>query len=86
MLAVKDGGLRVVDLEGRTVQVIGPVEAGAEDGRINNVDVGYGLEILMIKYRVTRHGAEQLAAREGWDKLIGAGTFDRIPQAKKGLK
>lgn len=45
VLAVKGGGLRVVDLEGRTVQVIGPVEAGAEDGRINNVDVGYGLRL-----------------------------------------
>lgn len=45
-LAVKDGGIRVVDLRGRTVQVIDPARAGDERGRINNVDVAYGLRLL----------------------------------------
>lgn len=40
--AVKDGGLRVYDLKGKRKQVIDPAPDG---GRINNVDVVYGLKL-----------------------------------------
>ncbi len=40
--AVKDGGLRVYDLKGRRRQVLDPAPNG---GRINNVDVVYGLKL-----------------------------------------
>lgn len=43
--AVKNGGLRVYDLKGRLVQRIDPVTSAAGDGRINNVDVAYGLPL-----------------------------------------
>lgn len=43
--AVKDGGIRVYDLKARTVQVIDPVRTVDGDGRINNVDVAYGLAL-----------------------------------------
>lgn len=43
--AVKDGGLRVHDLRGRLVQTVDPVMAAAGTGRINNVDVAYGLRL-----------------------------------------
>lgn len=43
--AVKDGGIRVYDLRGRTVQVVNPVAGGEIDGRINNVDVTYGFAL-----------------------------------------
>lgn len=39
--AVKNGGIRVYDLDGQLMQSILP----AEDGRINNVDVVYGFEL-----------------------------------------
>ena len=50
------------------------------------VDVGYGVEILMLRFAVTRRGAQQLVEAHGWDGLIDAGHLDRIPQAKKGLR
>ncbi len=43
--AVKDGGMRVYDLAGTLVQTIDPVSASAGEGRINNVDVAYGLAV-----------------------------------------
>lgn len=43
--AVKDGGMRVYDLAGDLVQTIDPVSSDAGDGRINNVDVAYGLRL-----------------------------------------
>ncbi len=43
--AVKDGGLRVYDLAGKLVQTIDPVSTPAGDGRINNVDIAYGLKL-----------------------------------------
>ena len=43
--AVKDGGMRIYDLEGALVQTIDPVTAAAGEGRINNVDVAYGLKV-----------------------------------------
>lgn len=43
--AVKDGGIRVYDLRGRTVQIVGPVIGGELDGRINNVDVAYDVRL-----------------------------------------
>lgn len=39
---VKDGGMRVYDLAGRTMQVIDPAETPQGTGRINNVDVAHG--------------------------------------------
>ncbi len=39
--AVKNGGIRVFDLEGALVQTVLP----AEDGRINNVDIVYGFTL-----------------------------------------
>lgn len=47
---------------------------------------GFGEEILMIRYGLTRQGARDLIARDGLDALIDAGAFDRIPRAKKGLR
>ena len=41
--AVKNGGIRVYDLKGAEVQVIDRVETEAGKGRINNIDVVYGL-------------------------------------------
>jgi 3-phytase len=43
--AVKDGGARVYDLEGKLVQTIDPVIRADGEGRINNVDVAYGLRL-----------------------------------------
>ncbi|MFO1068389.1 MAG: phytase [Geminicoccaceae bacterium] len=43
--AVKDGGLRVYDLQARLVQTIDPVITADGEGRINNVDVAYGLKL-----------------------------------------
>jgi 3-phytase len=43
--AVKDGGARVYDLEGELVQTIDPVVRADGQGRINNVDVAYGLRL-----------------------------------------
>ena len=43
--AVKDGGMRVYDLAGALVQTIDPVSASVGEGRINNVDVAYGLVV-----------------------------------------
>jgi phosphoadenosine phosphosulfate reductase len=40
---------------------------------------GYGLEILQIKYKLTRDSAAELADRDGWPKLIESGALDRIP-------
>ena len=41
--AVKNGGIRVYDLDGQAaVQIVPPAPGG---GRINNVDVVYGLEL-----------------------------------------
>lgn len=40
--AVKNGGIRVYDLKGRRVQLVEPAPDG---GRINNVDVVYGLKL-----------------------------------------
>jgi len=48
------------------------------------VDFGFGLEILMIKYGLTRAGAQAQAERETWPALIEAGAFDRIPYPRKG--
>jgi 3-phytase len=44
-VAVKDGGIRVYDLEGALLQTIRPVELGSRDGRINNIDVAYGFTL-----------------------------------------
>lgn len=41
--AVKDGGIRVYDLRGRLVQRVLPRRTAHGAGRINNVDVAYGL-------------------------------------------
>ena len=41
--AVKDGGMRVYDLRGRLIQMVLPRRTEHGDGRINNVDVAYGL-------------------------------------------
>lgn len=41
--AVKDGGIRVYNLRGRLIQVLRPAETDHGSGRINNVDVSYGL-------------------------------------------
>lgn len=41
--AVKDGGIRVYDLGGALVQRVLPAETDRGSGRINNVDVAYGL-------------------------------------------
>ena len=43
--AVKDGGLRVYDLAGKLVQTIDPASTPDGDGRINNVDLAYGLKL-----------------------------------------
>lgn len=43
--AVKDGGIRVYDLSGSLKQTILPREHGKGVGRINNVDVAYGLRL-----------------------------------------
>ncbi len=42
--AVKNGGLRVYDLAGKRLQVIDPVIGVDRKGRINNVDVAYGVK------------------------------------------
>ena len=55
--AVKDGGLRVYDLAGKLVQTIDPVSTPDGDGRINNVDVAYGLKL-------PRGGADRRRRRE----------------------
>ncbi len=41
--AVKNGGMRVYDLQGAEVQMLPAVTTDAGDGRINNVDIVYGL-------------------------------------------
>jgi 3-phytase len=41
--AVKNGGIRVYDLTGAEVQAIGRIKTDAGKGRINNVDVVYGM-------------------------------------------
>jgi 3-phytase len=41
--AVKNGGMRVYDLAGAEVQSIGRIKTDAGKGRINNVDVVYGM-------------------------------------------
>ena len=43
--AVKNGGIRVYDLRGAEVQVIDRVTTDAGEGRINNIDVIYGLAL-----------------------------------------
>ena len=43
--AVKDGGVRVYDLDGKPLQTIDPVVRADGVGRINNVDVAYGLRL-----------------------------------------
>lgn len=43
--AVKNGGMRVYDLQGQEVQAIDRVKTEAGKGRINNVDVVYGLAL-----------------------------------------
>lgn len=43
--AVKNGGIRVYDLQGAEVQVIDRVTTDAGKGRINNIDVIYGLAL-----------------------------------------
>ena len=50
------------------------------------VDVGFGWEILMLRFGLTRRGAEQLVARDGWDALIAGGHLDRVPQSRKGMR
>jgi len=50
------------------------------------VDAGFGLEILKIKYGLTHAGAEALAARETWPRLIESGALDRIPNPRKGRR
>ena len=49
-------------------------------------ETGLGLQILMIAYDLTRAGAEALVDRDGWDRLIEAGAFDRIPKARSGRR
>ncbi len=43
--AVKKGGLRVYDLAGKRLQVIDPVINADGKGRINNVDIAYGVKL-----------------------------------------
>lgn len=50
------------------------------------VEVGFGVQILMIRYGLTEAGARQLIDRDGWGALIDAGAFDRIPQPKAGKR
>lgn len=50
------------------------------------IEAGYGLEILMIRFGLTRNGAQQLVERYGWDRLIDEGQLDRIPQPQRGLR
>lgn len=42
---MKNGGLRVYGLDGKRLQVIPPVKSPEGEGRINNVDVSYGLRL-----------------------------------------
>jgi len=50
------------------------------------IDCGFGLEILQIKYKLTRAGAEALADRDGWPALIESGALDRIPYPRTGWR
>jgi phosphoadenosine phosphosulfate reductase len=50
------------------------------------VQCGFGLEILQIRYGLTRAGAKALAKRDGWGALIDAGALDRIPYPKQARK
>ncbi|BBE72510.1 phytase [Oharaeibacter diazotrophicus] len=43
--AVKKGGIRVYDLSGKRIQVIDPQKTDEGKGRINNVDVAYGVKL-----------------------------------------
>jgi 3-phytase len=43
--SAKNGGIRVYDLQGKTLQTIDPLTTNAGVGRINNVDVAYGLRM-----------------------------------------
>jgi myo-inositol-hexaphosphate 3-phosphohydrolase len=45
LAAVKDGGIRVYDLAGRTIQAVDPPRAEDGRGRINNIDVAYGFRL-----------------------------------------
>ena len=45
LAAVKNGGIRVFDLAGKTIQAIDPLETEAGKGRINNIDVAYGFKL-----------------------------------------
>jgi len=43
--AVKKGGIRVYDLAGKRIQVVDPQKTDEGKGRINNVDVAYGVKL-----------------------------------------
>lgn len=47
------------------------------------METGMGAEILMLRYNLTRAGAEALIARDGLEALADAGAFDRIPGAER---
>ena len=47
---------------------------------------GFGLEILQIRYKLTRAGAQALAKRDGWPALIDSGALDRIPYPRTGWR
>lgn len=49
-------------------------------------DAGFGLEILQIKYKLTRDAAAELADRTGWPELIDSGALDRIPYPRTGWR
>lgn len=50
-------------------------------------EAGYGLQILMLAYDLTEAGARTLVERDGWDPLIAAGVFDRIPNpVRRGVE
>lgn len=46
----------------------------------------FGEDVLMLAYGLTRAGAQQLIARDGWEALAAAGAFDRIPRAQEGTR
>jgi len=50
------------------------------------VELGFGLEILKLKYGLTEQGARDLVARDGWDSLIDSGALDKIPQPRTGWR
>jgi 3-phytase len=43
--SAKNGGIRVYDLEGNTIQTVDPETTDAGEGRINNIDVAYGFKL-----------------------------------------